>query len=288
MGNVLAPVDELARFQNQRIPEFMRAIERLVEADLNPTKRLAALNNMADLLAATQGIADLMGRRRLLLEIDARKTKLAKFSLTEQPIIPKVTFNEAVENMIQRDPRLAVGAEEVRQLYRRENFFALAKSTEIIITKRVQKIIAEAIRTGQPENKTLASIQRQSEDFNRAYAQVVYRTNLTSAYSRGRKAQAKDPDVRDFVKAFRFTTAGDVDVRKNHAAADGMIAGQDDPVWETMTPPIGYACRCSLDFITTDELKRKGLLLRSGEVRRATIPRGAHRDPGFVAMGDLR
>jgi SPP1 gp7 family putative phage head morphogenesis protein len=120
-------------------------------------------------------------------------------------------------------------------------------------------------------------------DWSRAYADTVYRTNLTSAYTAGRFRQQEG--VSDVIGAFGFRSRRDDSTRPNHRAAEGLIAPPHDIIWERLSPPLGYNCRCSLRLVSRFELERLGLL-RDGRVMRfepATLAQ-AGPDKGFLSV----
>jgi SPP1 gp7 family putative phage head morphogenesis protein len=55
----------------------------------------------------------------------------------------------------------------------------------------------------------------------------------------------------DLYPNLEWRTAGDSDVRPEHAALQGLVLPINDPFWKTHTPPLGFGCRCEL--IQTDE-----------------------------------
>ena len=123
-------------------------------------------------------------------------------------------------------------------------------------------------------------------DFTRAYSETVYRTNLTSAFAAGRFKQVESEEVRRVTPAFEFDAIDDAAVRPNHAAADGLIAAVNDPVWSRISPPLGHNCRCGLRLVDRFELKRRGLL-RGFSVTPYFPPnfREAKPDDGFTKGG---
>ena len=206
--------------------------------------------------------------------------------------LPRVPFTEAIADALAREPRLATSATEVAQAYSESHVFALARSSELHLTKRVQSAVATAIQEGQSVGEGVASIRKiaraagaDMDRFTRSYAETVFRTNVSTAYTAGRFREMANPAVAFAIGALKFvgptSTPPQGDTRPNHAAAVGLIAAADDPVWRTMRPPLGYNCRHSVTFVGWPELKRRGLLRPDGKVRRATIPEGAYPDPGF-------
>jgi len=292
------PIDELERLQHRSTTMFVDHLLAIVRSGAANRDAAKEIIDLTDLIASSTGIADMLGRRRLLIEIDHHLGKRLQFADVETPLIPNVTFTEALEDMVAREPRLARSAQEVRDLYNTPTgkFFSMAKvranRAGMEILERVQEIIAKAIREGRETDTTIRAIERQAENFTRAYAQTVFRTNLTTAYTEGRFAQARDPDVADFVPAFRYDAVGDADTRPNHAAGEGFIAGVDDPIWNRYRPPNGYNCRCMIELVAVDDLRRLGAIrpgggvyrgqVRGGKFRRLRdLPRGAFPDAGF-------
>lgn len=300
MGRILLPRDELDALFVKSLTPLTSAINDLMVAIFKKNKPdvTAKQRKLGDVLAGGQGLADMMGRRRLLLEMDAFKSrdpKVRKFSLQgwyasprgASPLVPKVPFSQAIQDMIERTPRLAQSAEEVSDVYSSEHGFALAKSASIQITEKVQDIVQKAIDDGTPV-KDAADLIAKAGNFSRGYAETVYRTNLNTAYSAGRFQIAQDPDIQAIAPAFEYMILNDSDVRRgrkedsgeNHKALDGLIAGVNDKIWQTYAPPNGYNCRCTLRLVSIFELEAKGLI-KNGIVRLATVPSNAVIHPNF-------
>jgi SPP1 gp7 family putative phage head morphogenesis protein len=72
--------------------------------------------------------------------------------------------------------------------------------------------------------------------------EAVFRTQTNFAYSAGSWAAAQDPVVDDILWGFKLVTTGDDRVRDEHYALDGMTAPKDDPIWNEIWPPNGWAC----------------------------------------------
>jgi hypothetical protein len=68
----------------------------------------------------------------------------------------------------------------------------------------------------------------------------------------------------------------DGDVRPNHKAMHGVIASVDDQIWQKLSPPLGYMCRCSLITVDAIELRRRGI--NPERIPKARIPFGARPD----------
>lgn len=77
-------------------------------------------------------------------------------------------------------------------------------------------------------------------------ADVVYRTNLQTAYNAGHYKAMTDPTTRKLRPYWQYITAGDGDVRPSHAAMQGKVFRCDDPIWDIWYPqwlPLPLQCR---------------------------------------------
>ena len=290
MNRVKFPIDEIDALRSHSAKQFTEAIERVIRGIIAPAKnrKYAAVEELAALFGQTLTLADLMGRRRILLESDARRSRTAKFSeddpygiIWTSPVVPNAEFPEAVDDLLSREPRLAVGYQDVQNLYATRHAFALAKSTDIVLTKRVQQELTKMIREGEDRFTAQRVIARMG-GWSNAYAETVYRTNLATAYSAGRFRQLQDPDVAEIIGALEYNATGDADTRPGHQAAHGLIALPNDPIWHRWSPPAGFQCRCETRLVDAFEIERRGIgaKLRQGPIYPSTFA-SAHPDKGF-------
>jgi len=275
--------------------------------------------DVAEHVASTMAVADLLGRRRTILEAEdetGRKMRRLPVPVTTiggkpKPVEPAVElpelpgapsaidaraieatipealvvrgqFREAVDDLLKRNPRLAVGYAAVQEKYAKGHVFAVAKSTEETLTRRVQALVASAIRDGKPPLSATRAIAELG-GWTEHYSETVFATNAATAYSAGRMNQARDPDIGEAMPAFELLGRTVPPSRPNHAAAVGLIAGRDDPIWDSFMPPLGYNCTHVVRLVSRPELRRRGLLSETGEVLRYTPPgfENAYPDPGF-------
>ncbi len=290
--------------------QVVRAATRRLHGERGPRDFVgAAFEALRTIIADSMTFADLLGRRRIVLEARAAIEKEgppAPLGFSADPLpaedgLPemfaatrqRIKFKSAIADLVNRTPELAVpivrpfapegGArlekrwEAVARMYRESpEVFAIAKSAEITLTKRVALTIKRALEGKLPDITAdklggVASLEqaiRDTGDFTRAYAETVYRTNLTNAYSAGRFQQLKSPAIRRATPALEFMAIPDRDVRRgrsedrgeNHLAANGLIAPPEHHVWDSFRPPLGYQCRCTVRAVTRGELLRAGLL----------------------------
>lgn len=278
---------ELDKFLDRSAPSFFDAIMDMARAYYGKGQPIPeARAHLTDIIRETMILADLNARKRIFMEYDAALDGVARFAevTDSSPLAPSLTFDEAVKDLLTREPRLASSAAEVSRLYSREHVFAMARSAELAITKRVQEIMSKATVSGAPAQEAMTAIE-EAAPYGRAYADVVFRTNASNAYNNGRLEQASDPDLADVVVGLKYMGLQDAFTRPNHSAGFGTIAATDDPFWSTHKPPLGYNCRCGLDFVSRFEAERMGLW-KDGKLTPYYVGGSSfHADPGFNTGG---
>ncbi len=261
------------------------------------------LRNLGRSIYATQILAHLLGAERVLIEIErmgkraadagaavpvaVERTTPAALGVRIPPmggagsaVVPSTTFEEAVASVLSRRPALASAYREAVRLNPIERAFTMAKAADEEQLTRVRDAIAGAIRDG----KTLTEAREAVADlgpWSESYAELVYQNAVSRAYTQGRLTQAKDPDVRLVAPAVMVQGIHDADERPNHRKYVGLVASPDDPIWNVAAPPYGHRCRHGLRLVDRIEAESLGILLSDGRVRPATIPPGAHPDPGW-------
>lgn len=190
--------------------------------------------------------------------------------------VPRVAFPEAVRSLEVREPVVARSAEAVVEAYRKGSF-ALAGAANEAVADRVKQVIL----TGLTEGVDAREVVRQVGPWSHAYADTVWRNNLSGAYTAGLQQQAADPAIREVMAGFELRAVGDADTRPTHKAMSGTFAPFDHPIWNLRTPLLGHRCRCALAMIDRVAARRRGLADAEGNVR-AVIPNPEVRaDPGF-------
>ena len=87
--------------------------------------------------------------------------------------------------------------------------------------------------TGELQNVQLGSPYR---------LKTIYLTNLQSAYMAGRYAEMTAAIATH--PYWQYVTVNDGKVREAHRKLHGQVFAADDPVWDTLYPPLDYRCRC--------------------------------------------
>jgi SPP1 gp7 family putative phage head morphogenesis protein len=299
---------------------YYRAVHDLYVAHVTGDRVLAhdARGRLAETMAQTMGVAEVVGAS-LMLRATARvarvhggysklcrgMTSVPMLRFADEPtqtVLPRVTFAEALEDLVTRTPAtLRVAAERtaqrIAQLYSADRVMAFARSAEESVTRAAQQFIATAFREGTPEGEAgrrlamaVEDVRAESAPWSRSYSRMVFRTNVNAAVTAGRFRQARDPDVRGVFPAFRYDAVMDADTRPNHAAANNHVWSTSNPAWDRLAPPLGYNCRCQVVAVSVFELEDEGKVDEHGRVRDDPVPQGAHPDEGFRHEGrpDLR
>lgn len=293
-GGSLNPVNELDKLAHRSVESFVTALNNVVRAEFIFQKgeggleqRDKAIKDLSELLGHTLTLADLTGRRRLLLNADregGKKLSLATppflfhgdhdhdttyradFEKEGGPISPRVDYLDAIKAMASRDPRLAEEVapdlprwKAVQMVYTDQYAFALAKSSSLEVTKKVQKLLGEQLETREEYPDAISMIAALG-DWTSAYSETVYRTNLNTAFADGIMNQSKNAAIRVVIGGLAFSINGDSVTRPNHRAVDKMTAPVDHQIWETFKPPLGYNCRCTLRQVTHAMMERNNLI----------------------------
>lgn len=88
--------------------------------------------------------------------------------------------------------------------------------------------------------------------------ETIYRTNVAAAYEAGRQAvifNDRDDDPFGYVM---YSAIMDNRTRPTHKALHGKVMEKSDPAWQSISPPNGYNCRCTIVELTQGQVDRYG------------------------------
>lgn len=94
----------------------------------------------------------------------------------------------------------------------------------------------------KPFHRFLRDVQAVDETYNRHYLRAEYGF-VTAAADMAAKWERIEKDGDTYLLQYR--TAGDANVRPEHAALDGITLPPSDPFWDSYYPPNGFGCRCN-------------------------------------------
>lgn len=246
-----------------------RALKRWLAAGpyaVMMTRNLYNAEEMADIaeaIAATNSTANLLGRSRILLrqeQIELAREKGERFnedgntfevfdSATRkiEPMPPEKAlsyFGGLVPKLGSKDPE-RFGADQRRRA------FTLAAATDETTLRRVQKVVSEALSSGEGVS---TAPRRINEILERAgvspksadYASMVMRTNMMDSYNQG--AQGELSENADFFPVWKYANPSDSRSRPEHSAKNGQYYPSSVPFVSVRGKDISDAanCRCVL------------------------------------------
>ncbi len=160
----------------------------------------------------------------------------------------------------------------------------------------VTKAIAEGQTIAQFREQFDAIVARHGWSYNGGRnwrSNVIFQTNLRTAYSAGRWQQAQRTQRRR--PYMRYVALLDERTRPEHRAWHDTILPIDHEWWQTHNPPNGWNCRCTTHTVSEDDLRRNGWAVSKippkveTEIRKLNTPDGAVSievpkgiDPGFA------
>ena len=287
-GNMLAFADLLGRrrmiLEGKEIEGKLSEEERLYfQSDFEPLRPIGPPNEYS--------------QRRNYPKTSARTANRLPWSPYDVPGLTTVGFDTALENLATRVPELAIPTAQgipvyksVQMLYQTEHAFALAHATHLALANRMEEAMRVTAVTHEALERSLRygvsgakfeTAMENMQGFTRSYSENVFRTNMSRSYSEGRKRQVEtDPTLQYVIPAFEFHNPDDKSSRKNHAACDGIIAAHDSPIWKTLTPPLGYNCRCTLLSVDRYDLIKMKLLNEKTGIVQERVPDRYRRDGG--------
>lgn len=172
-------------------------------------------------------------------------------------------FREALDFLKKKKP---LPAKEYRQL--EDDAKAKAFTVAGYTTAEVLEEFLQELEVAVEEGSTKEAFQERMNDFlgsagyegmNSWRADVIFRTNLQTAYNAGHYKAMTDPTVRRLRPYWQYQTIGDGHVRDTHAAMEGRVYRCDDPIWDIWYPPNGFRCRCSVVSLTEEQVRQRGL-----------------------------
>jgi SPP1 gp7 family putative phage head morphogenesis protein len=122
------------------------------------------------------------------------------------------------------------------------------------LTKAMQKIIAEQYHTNRGAAElgkafTAAGLS----PTNSFQMEALFRTQTQLAYASAQWAGNQTDTMKELIWGYTYVTVGDDRVRPEHAALDGITASKEDPIWDRIWTPNGWACRCQIVEVYSPE-----------------------------------
>lgn len=174
-----------------------------------------------------------------------------------------MTFEEAVEYFKGRIPVSADVFYSIAEQYR-GLAFTVSGYTKAQILKRFYDEILAALEDGNTlsefRSRMNAFLQDEGyEGLDPLQADLIFRTNIQTAYNAGHYEQMTDPGVMKLRPYWQYDAVLDSHTRPSHLAMDGKVFPADHPVWDTWFPPNGFRCRCTVRTLSKRQVEARGL-----------------------------
>ncbi len=182
----------------------------------------------------------------------------ATVSVFDQP------FEEAARYLRQKAAVPTKSYRDVWDAAHSKMFMVAGAQTEALV-KDFQGAIAKAIEKGttldefrQDFDKIVQTHGWQYKGTRGWRSQIIFETNLNTAYAAGRYAKLTAPDTLKQFPGWQYNHSGAKHPRLEHKAWDGKIWPANDPVWNEIFPPNGYRCGCFVTPVSARAIDRKG------------------------------
>ena len=178
-----------------------------------------------------------------------------------------MTFQEAVDYFKERVPVTAEQFYRIAEHYR-SLAFTVSGYTKAHILKRFYEELLSALEDGGTLGEFRANMNGflESEGYEGMtpiQADLIFRTNVQTAYNAGHYEQMSDPAVRQLRPYWQYDAVNDTHTRPSHLAMDGRVYPADSPVWDTWFPPNGFRCRCTVRSLSRRQVEQRGLTVET-------------------------
>ena len=179
-----------------------------------------------------------------------------------------MTFQEAVDYFKERVPVTAETFYQIAEEYR-----ALAFTVSGYTKAQILKKFYDELLSVLEEGGTLQEFQSNMNDFleSEGYeglapqqAELIFRTNIQTAYNVGHYQQMTNPAVKELRPYWQYDAVNDEATRPSHLAMDGKVFPADSPVWDVWFPPNGFKCRCTVRTLSKRQVEQRGLTVEQG------------------------
>lgn len=232
-------------------------------------------DQLTSLITLPGAKADLAGQ--LMVHVhEAERVKLRRFQTLETAFL-RMPWPEAIAAFRERG---IVDPEELSTLLAqyRERGNAATRLMLETIQRQVRASLEDALQEGRTFRDFATDVENITSDLNLPgpstnYTEMVFRTNIQTAYGAGRSRAMSHPDVVAARPLWEYRTVGDGRVRASHEMLRGLIFESGNPDTDILRPPGGFNCRCSAVTRSRDEIGGKRVF--------SQVPAGAAPDEGF-------
>lgn len=169
-------------------------------------------------------------------------------------------FDEALEWFERRVPALAQWLREFR-FTSATRAFLVAGVTDLDVVAAIWTLVGDTLRKGDGldefKRRARAEIARWRVSGDRL--ETVYRTNVQTAYNRGRFRQMGRPEVTRHRPFWLYDAVLDSKTSDTCRPLNGTVLPREHRFWSSHHPPLHHRCRSALRALTPRQAKRRGI-----------------------------
>jgi SPP1 gp7 family putative phage head morphogenesis protein len=235
---------EVARIERKGMAELMRFVAALrLRAQKGIQVQPTELVDLKRVLTETLMAVHILGVKRVGIETGIKRPRVISASTLSDVL-------KSYRGMTQWE------LDELEVMYGAQTAEVLSNLT-VRLNDGVRDALVDAVESGLTPT---AAINRYfsklglSEN-NAYYYANLFRTQTQLAYQTAQYTEYQEPHINEMLWGYEYVTVGDDRVRDSHAAMNGTRLRKDDPKWQSMWPPNGYNCRCTVLPILNDDPK---------------------------------
>lgn len=191
-------------------------------------------------------------------------------------------------------PQLWSRARVMTKESKQEAFYITNEERKNVL-KEVKNVLVNHLKINKDEPfSATQQVAKIAKNISLHRSEMIVRTNLLSAINKSQMDNVNNEvvlirldEIRD--KRTRGNPSGLYpNTNKNmhpHWQMDGFIETPNNPVWKTITPPNGYNCRATLNFIGFDEAYELGLINKNHIVNQAILNKLNKNKWSYISSG---
>ena len=195
-----------------------------------------------------------------------KKSEFATYSEIDLQDIFNMTFNEAINWLLNREPQMYDQIQRVMERYR-TNYFWIKRSTDLEIIKTLYAELLKNLELGQTFEDFKKNIDLESLGFGEDgyYLRQVFDQTMINAQSVGQWEQLQEGMRYGFIYGLYDAI---LDGRETDLCRilDGKIYRLDSPFWEVYYPPNHFKCRSRVTALSEEDMTNYGYRAESGDI----------------------
>lgn len=197
-----------------------------------------------EIIAKGMALAHIHGRYRGILNAKKAGATVLAFRRTSE------TYDKAVDWLRKRMEVSKKDLAALEELYHAQAL-NISKGLETWVDSKMERAAMDVVQQGMTTREGTRVMAEAMEavgmvPHNSFTAEALFRTQTKLAYGAARWQENQEEWVQEILWGYKYVTVGDDRVRPTHEALEGMTAPKDDPIWNTIWPPNGWACRCDI------------------------------------------